>query len=148
MNIFKKIADAFKPLTLVDPVFGTLRYQKVGFWEGKVRFQPLSEEIEVLVDGDATGPTGEQGRWFKEIEGRYASFLPQIVDSAMPRIHEWNKELTKDKMLKELKLETISVNKCESGQHEWEVTFYSDSLEHWVNVTFIDWKASQAMIDG
>lgn len=148
MNIFKKIAESFKPIMLNDPVFGTLRFQKVGFWEGKVQFKPLSSEIEVLVDGDATGPTEEQRRWFKEIEEKYTSFLPQIIDTAMPQIQEWNKELTKEKMLKDLKLETISVNKCEPGKHEWDITFNSESLEHWVSVEFTDWTGNQTTIDG
>ena len=148
MNIFRKIANAFMPLTLDDPVFGKMRFQKVGFWEGKVQFKPLSSEVEVLIDADPDGPTEEQRRWFKEIEGRYSSFLPQIIDAAMPRIREWNKELTKDKMLSELKLETISVNKCAQGKHEWDITFHSESLEHWVNVAFTEWAGTQATIDG
>jgi hypothetical protein len=148
MNIFKKIAETFKPLTINDPVFGTLRFQKVGFWEGKVHFKPLSVEVEVLVDADSTGPTEEQRRWFKEVELKYPSLLPEIVEGAMPRIQEWNVDLTKDKMLQELKLESISVNKCESGRHEWDLTFNSESLEHWVSVTLTDWTATKTTIDG
>lgn len=148
MNIFKKIAEAFKPLTLNDPVFGTLRFQKVGFLEGKVRFKPLSADVEVLVDGDSTGPTEEQRRWFKEVEDKFPALLPDIVEGAMPQIREWNADLTKDKMLQELKLETISVNKCVPGKHEWDLTFNAESLEHWVNVSLIDWATTKTIIDG
>lgn len=148
MNIFKKIAEAFKPLTLNDPVFGSLRFQKVGIWEGKVQFKPLSVEVEVLVDADSTGPTEEQRRWFKEVELRYPSLLPEIVEGAMPRIQEWNGDLTKDKMLQELILESISINKCESGRHEWDLTFNSESLDHWVIVTLADWITMDTIIDG
>ena len=148
MNIFKKIFTALGPPTLSDSVFGTIRYQKVGFWEGKVQFKPLSSEIEVLIDGDATGPTEEQRRWFRIVEEKYLAALPQIIEAAMPRVREWNKELTKEKLLAELKLETISVNKCEPGRHEWDITFYSEPLEHWVNITLIEWTGKSTTIDG
>ena len=148
MNIFKKLLAAFGPPTLSDPVFGTIRFQKVGFWEGKIRFAPLSSEIEVLIDSGATGPTEEQRQWFRTVEEKYLSSLPQIIDVAMPQVHEWNKELTKEKLMAELHLETISINKCEPGTHEWDITFYSGTLEHWVNITLNEWSVINTTIDG
>ena len=148
MNILKKIFTALGPLKLSDPVFGYIRFQKVGFWEGKVQFKPLSSEIEVLIDGGATGPTEEQRRWFRIVEEKYLAALPQIIEAAMPRVREWNKELTNDRLLAELKLETISVNMCEPDAHEWDITFYSEPLEHWVNITLTEWTVNTTTIDG
>ena len=148
MNILKKIFTALGPLKLSDPVFGYIRFQKVGFWEGKVQVKPLSSEIEVLIDGGATGPTEEQRRWFRIVEEKYLAALPHIIEAAMPRVREWNKELTKEKLLAELKLETISVNKCEPETHEWDITFYSGTLEHWLNITLNEWSEKNTIIDG
>ena len=98
--------------------------------------------------GGATGPTEEQRRWFRIVEEKYHAALPQIIEAAMPRIHEWNQELTKEKLLAELILETISVNKCVPGAHEWDITFYSEPLEHWVNITLNEWSEKKTTIDG
>ena len=66
----------------------------------------------------------------------------------MTRVREWNKELTKEQFLAELKLETISINKCEPEMHEWDITFYSGTLEHWLNITFNEWSEKNTIIDG
>lgn len=43
-----------------DPVFGTLRFQSVGFWEGKLDFG--GDIVEFVVEAGAEGPEDHQRR--------------------------------------------------------------------------------------
>lgn len=61
--------------------FGDLRYLRdARFWEGKVAFAPAGRDVEVLISGPATGPTGEQRAFLAELERRYHVLWRTIKD--------------------------------------------------------------------
>jgi hypothetical protein len=68
-----------RPLRIVDAVFGSLRFQRVGFWEGRVTFAPTQSEVEVLLDGNRSGPTEAQRLFFTELSARFRGILPTLV---------------------------------------------------------------------
>ena len=76
----------FRPLRIIDPVFGSLRFQRVGFWEGHVRFAPTQSEVEVLLDGGPSGPTEAQRHFFAELSSRFHVTLPTLVEVMRERL--------------------------------------------------------------
>jgi hypothetical protein len=72
------LRTALKGRRLVDSVFGEIRFQKVGFWEGWVDFQPTGEKVEVLIDASSDGPREEQQEFIVRLALRYADLLPSI----------------------------------------------------------------------
>lgn len=79
--MLEKLFARFRPLRTVDPVFGSLRFQRVGFWEGRVTFAPTQSPVEVLLDGGPSGPTEAQRRFLAELNTRFVAVLPAIVEA-------------------------------------------------------------------
>jgi hypothetical protein len=61
-------------LAMVDPVFGPLRFQAAGFWEGNVLFSPTQSTIEVIVNAGRDGPSDSQRAFLKDLEVRIQAF--------------------------------------------------------------------------
>ncbi len=79
-----KLLARFRPLRTEDPVFGPLRFQRVGTWEGHVQFAPTQSAVEILLDGGLSGPTEAQRHFFSELSARYPSLTP-ILREALTR---------------------------------------------------------------
>jgi hypothetical protein len=83
-NIFKK------PNKIKDKFFGELTLMEIknnpanSYFEGKVFFRPINEQIECSIDADFTGPTDEQRAFFKRIE----SSFEQLILKSKPLIEE------------------------------------------------------------
>ncbi len=71
--------DLIRPIRMVDPRFGNLRYLRdAGFWEGRAVFVPTGTDVEVLIAGHSSGPTDEQRVFFDELQGRYNSLWAEL----------------------------------------------------------------------
>jgi hypothetical protein len=84
--MLSRLFARFRPLRLVDPVFGSLRFQRVGFWEGRVTFTPTQSEVEVLLDGGPLGPSEAQRHFFTELSSRFHATLPALVKAMRERL--------------------------------------------------------------
>jgi hypothetical protein len=49
------------------------------FWEGRALFTPTGTHIEVLIDGDVSGPTDQQREFYDDIEKQYESWWPPVL---------------------------------------------------------------------
>jgi hypothetical protein len=75
------IKELFSPIRKADPLLGELRYLRdAKFWEGKINFQPLQKEVEILIDGEPAGPSEQQKQFYKTIESRYDHLWPNVDD--------------------------------------------------------------------
>jgi hypothetical protein len=80
-NLFRR-----KP-PYVHPTFGKMCFQKVApdrsYWEGHALFAPTKTEIEVFVDGDASGVAPGTLEFYNKVQEQYhqivAKFQPEIV---------------------------------------------------------------------
>jgi hypothetical protein len=65
MNVLQRLRRLVAPIRVAGPVFGPLRFQNAGFWEGWVAFAPTGQRVEVLIDGGRDGPTERQREFFR-----------------------------------------------------------------------------------
>lgn len=72
--------DLVRPIRRIDPQFGSLRYLRdARFWEGRAAFSPIDADVEVLIAGEPSGPTGEQRAFFDELQTRYDALWPDVL---------------------------------------------------------------------
>ena len=88
--MFNELLDLVRPVFLTDPVFGRLRFQRVGLWEGSVEFPPVGGTVEVLVDADRSGPSEDQRRLLRELIGMYPALWSPLKSSLNDAIAGWH----------------------------------------------------------
>ena len=77
--MFEFWKDLFRPIRKRDPRFGSLRYLRdARMWEGNQHFAPVGHEVEVIVFGEAGGPTAGQHAFFDALAARYEGLWPAI----------------------------------------------------------------------
>lgn len=73
------LKDLVRPIRITDPRFGQLRYLRAArFWEGRVAFPPIANDVEILIDGEPSGPMPQQRAFFDELQTRYESLWPEL----------------------------------------------------------------------
>lgn len=79
--MFEWWKDLLRPIRRTDAQFGSLRYLRdARFWEGRGVFAPIAAEVEVLIPSEPSGPTDEQRAFFNEIQTRYESLWPDVLN--------------------------------------------------------------------
>ena len=79
MGLFDRFRRA--PHTCDDPLFGALVHDGRSSWQGRTFFGPAGTTVPVtIVSGDVAPGERERAR-FSDLEGRYASFLPDIAQA-------------------------------------------------------------------
>ncbi len=68
-----------KGRTLVDPLFGEVRYDGKGSWSGSAAFAPIADTVSVLIAADETGPTEAHREAFRELTRRYTAMSAEIA---------------------------------------------------------------------
>lgn len=59
--MFEWWKDVFRPLRIEDRDFGQMRFlRQTSTWECQAHFPPIKGPVEVLIEGDSTGPTASQ----------------------------------------------------------------------------------------
>ena len=87
--MLKELLDLIRPVFISDPVFGRLRFQRVGFWEGNVVFPPAGATVEVLLDGGVGGPIEEQRTFFRMLAEKYSSLWPEVEVAMEKSLVDW-----------------------------------------------------------
>lgn len=131
-----------------DPVFAFIRYQRVGFWEGKTEFAPLGGEVSIPVDGDESRPTPSQRHYYREIEKRYKSLRNEIAPELLQQLRNWNVEIDRDDVWKTFVLEGIGIPDLDAGGDEWELTYSLQGDNRWFCVMMKGWTIQGIHIDG
>src|SRR5262245_14004460 len=148
MGLIKKAAKVFAPIYKEDPLFGRLRFQKTGFWEGKKYFTPERREYEFTLDGGEDHPTESQRRFFGELETRYATLKPEIAKVLLEQLRNWQKRFTTKDVWNEFRLESFGIPDVEAGQQEWELVYEFKQDGHLFCVILNGWKIDGIRIDG
>ncbi len=100
------------------------------------------------MDTQLSSPGPEYGAWFRQIEERYDVLLPAILDATYEQIGEWEGSIERKSLADMLDLETISINGCDQGAHDWQLTYFCERIRHWVTVELSEWNPQHVMIDG
>jgi len=123
--------DRWKKKTISDPVFGSLTYQRVGFWEG---FLPLGgRDVPICVEADEEGPRAHQRQTAEFVQRGFDALMDIARTSATPATTA------------ELKLESASF---EPEEGAWEVVLISDEDSLYRCIRFEQDRPAKSWADG
>jgi hypothetical protein len=131
-----------------DPVFGRILYRKPffhrGFWQGKVKFAPTADNIDVYIVAGRAGIFPSQREFYQELEKRFPTMSEAICDELqdfMLSFHEydWFKGLLRQDAWKRFKLERVLISDPKEQGALWELSFihipnnqsYTIYFDHW-----------------
>jgi len=145
-NIFKK-----KP-KFQDDLFGELSYttfkeSSKNFYDGSVEFH--GQMIGILVDADSQGPRQDQKELFLRIRNSYHSLKNDtIIPFLNKEIIDWMDGETIKDFDKEFSIDAISIPLEIKKPAEWSITFYCQTISHYVTIDFSDFLPLHTQIDG
>ena len=130
---------------IVDPVFGELRYQKVGFWEGWIFFRPVNENVEILIDGNEEGPRESQRDLVSQIEKRYPDLVKEAIVRAQQEVKrgKWAANVKAE----EFKLEAIDLPKVEIEPNKFSLSYLHLPSGCHCKIDFEAWKATAVLVE-
>lgn len=127
--------DVFRPLRIEDGAFGQMRFlRQTSTWECQAYFRPINGPVDVLVEGDSTGPTASQRKTWQALPSHYA----RLADEARALIEKAVKEQQVDGF--EFQLAAISLPRDSVSSHELELTFGNRSGPPQFDVRIASWR--------
>jgi hypothetical protein len=148
MGFLDSLKKALRPLRIDDPFFGSLRYQRAGFWEGKKRLEPLGAEIEVLIDAGDEGPSEAHREFYRQVEARYGEIEPRIEKTLFDELRRWDDGAPAAGIRDEFPLESMDVPRADASPLEWELVYPSKTTGHYFSVSMRDWEPVRVRVDG
>ncbi|HSE82916.1 MAG TPA: hypothetical protein VLB01_00040 [Thermodesulfobacteriota bacterium] len=148
MSVLNRIKKALSPLTKEDPFFGNIRYQKVGFWEGKKYFAPEQKEYEITIDGGEDRPTESQRQFFRELELRYPGLKWEFSKDLSEQLRNWDENWDEKDLWSHFELESFGLPDIDAGQMEWELVYEHKESGHYFCIMMNGWSVEGIRIDG
>jgi hypothetical protein len=134
--------DLFRPIRLSDPRFGELRYLRdARFWEGRAPFQPADGQVEVLIQGSASGPTDAQRSFFDEIERRYSELWPAVQASLV------SESRRAELVPSAFRLVCVDIPQTPSPTAEWQLSYETRPPSWHFTVNMRGWQAQDVLAE-
>lgn len=143
-----------KPQTIQDDFFGTMLFISFkdatkNYFEGKCIFKPTGDKVELLIRGDAGGPTQEQRQLYARIQDSYDEIVIRIVPLIERELKEWREDNKIRDFRKEFKPASVTIPRIAGTPIRWDMTFEAiHEDEHQVTVDFKDFEPEKVLIDG
>ncbi|HKX83702.1 MAG TPA: hypothetical protein VJL58_05760 [Pyrinomonadaceae bacterium] len=141
-----------------DEVFGEIRFGRTfgiigaGFWDGQVEFLPLEKQVKVRVASGVSGPTQAQREFFIELENRYINIAGHIREVLLKTPLKYFGSDFFGKLMPELdwrdfELDAVGIEKIQSSQHRWSLSFCHAPMTVSYSVNFDGWTPIQGELD-
>lgn len=144
-----------KPIKLDNEFFGTMLFIKdkkdpiKSYFECKKHFAPTGKIIEIVIDGNESGPTQKQIEFFKNIEENFEELSKVIVPLIEDEFGNWKKGFKIANFQKEFEPVYLRLPRCETQPIKWEIAFESEhDRNHVFTITMSDFNAKEILIDG
>jgi hypothetical protein len=148
MHTLELLRRLYKPPTRVDPFFGTIRYQRVGFWEAKMYFAPEEDTFEIAIDANAAGPTRSQKHFFQELERRYPALKQEIGGELLDQLRNWTEDADPEAVWQRFRLDSFGIPNLDAGNTEWELVYEHLEDGHYFCVIMQEWQIEGIRVDG
>jgi hypothetical protein len=149
MGLFDRLGKLFQGKWLDDPLFGRIRFQSSGFWEGHAHFRPAGKAVEVLIDGGEEGPTEKQREFFRDLEARYPQLAERLGDVLLRELASWTeKEYSRAEVWNLFTLAAISIPDPRAVPLEWELTYETSADGHSFDVAMRGFEPEGVTVNG
>lgn len=141
-----------------DKVFGTVRFRRTfsffgtGFWESKIKFQPLGKEIEVYIFAGKNGISQPQHDLFHDLERQFNQLIEPTYNILLETpIKYWGNDFF-GKIMPELKrddfrFERIYIPNLEKPDSHLRLSFQYLPMEDNYSVYFENWNPAYGELD-
>ena len=142
--MFEFWKDLFRPIRKQDPRFGPLRYLRdARMWEGNQHFAPVDHEVEVIVFGEAGGPTAEQHDFFDALAERYEGLWPAIRGLLEAAAQDCGLASTP-----QFRFVCLSIAEQPGDAADWDLSYETDPPSRFLfNVLFKGWTPVKVVVD-
>jgi len=123
------IFDFFrKPTIIKDELFGELRF--VGFkdtsrnyYKGQVRFSPVNETINLIVEGNLPAPTAAQRAFYLNLQKTYFNYIDSIQAAVQEEFKEYSPGTEIRDFNKEFTVTGVTVPRTDQGALLWDISY-------------------------
>ena len=148
------LENELEPEILENEFFGRLTFMKMkdpskSYFEGTGLFKPTGEEIDYLIDADATGPTIEQHDFYTNIQNTYDEIILKVSPVIEKEFKNWKEDFQINDFKKEFKLVGLTIPRQPNPNFSWDMSFDSvHDEEHQFTIDFDKFEPVGVSIDG
>lgn len=143
-----------KKIIIQDEVFGTLQYRSSkdpskGYFSGKGIFPPTNSMTEYVIQADASGPTGRQRDFFRNLQLNFATYAARMKPLIEDQFRNWRPAFEIKDFNEEFKLVFVDIPRLDPTPAHWEMAFSTiHDRNHDVTIVFEGDEPQGIMIDG
>ena len=144
-----------KPIKHFNEFFGWMIFHEnkkepvKSFYACEHYFEPSAKNIEVLINGDLSGPREVQIDFFKVIEENFFTISKSIIPLIEDEFGNWKEGFKVHNFQEEFDPICIQILRCENNPVVWKISF--DTLydeNHAFTLTMSEFEAKEIGIDG
>jgi hypothetical protein len=141
----KSIEDEFfGRLLFLDSKDKTKRY-----FEGRRHFKPSSQDIDLVIFAEFSGPTEQQRKFFNQIEEDYSKLIEKIKPLIIDEFQNWQPDFIIKYFEKEFIPVHMSIPCLTQMETNWELAFNTiHDLNHTITITLRNFEPIEILIDG
>jgi len=147
MSLLNTLRQHLAPRKTNHPVFGQLRYQRVGFWEGAAHFEPIQCAVEVIVNAGTEGPSDEHQMFFRDLEKRYKDLEPILAKKLSETAREKQTNVAPNEVSHAFQLAAIEIPRHGAPESGWSLS-YTCAVDGWhYQVSMKGWTAESVVAE-
>lgn len=140
------INDSFWGKMIYD---GNNSYHIEGSFECVKHFQPINDDIEIVLPAPKKGPSISQKDFFKQIEKNYEQIITKVIPLIEEEFRKWKTDFKIYNFKKEFIPVFIQLPNCQNTSVLWELSFdCTIDSDHTIAVKMCDFDPKEIHIEG
>jgi hypothetical protein len=138
--MLRRFFQSSTPREVVDPAFGSLSNDKHGNWKGRIRFEPLNQDIDISIRcPHDQAPTEVHRDFFALLATEWPKIHDELRANLFVDLPDWSDGTTMEKLFESLEFRFFNFWDLGSSPRLWEIAATTSIREEWVfNITMLD----------
>jgi hypothetical protein len=147
--MFGRFFKQFHSTTIEDPAFGTLTNDKYGNWSGRIMFDPLKKEIDVIVRlNSESPPTPAHREFLDQITERWPAIFENLRKTLFEDLEDWEDGTTMKQLFDSLDFNAFSFWDLDARPRSWEIGATTPLDDHIFGIVMRDFEHEGFRMDG
>lgn len=147
-TMLRYLVNLLKPLRMIDPVFGNLRYRRAGFWEGTCYFLPLDKTLDITIHAGRGGPTTDHYDFFHNLTAQYELVVANVAPLLLEQAQNWSEDFLPSELWTFFDLQGISIPNPTPQPITWELQYWCEAAGHSFDIWMQDWMPHSLSVNG
>jgi hypothetical protein len=147
MKWFKKIFKGHEPVTVDNPILGSLTNDLYGNWNGTLP-TGLHGPLDFSIRTGDVPPSDEVSEWISETLGELTGLWDSVRPRAFEGLDDFTDGTTMEQLFESMRVEFAYFWDCSPGSESWELSCSTDLDDHIFSFVFKGKQYQDFRMDG